>query len=79
MAYNIINFKIRTNDNTPVQLCNMCGKTLEDCEGIKLYHQFSYGSKRDMSKLHADLCVKCMDILVDDLVTKCKVVDPIVV
>lgn len=52
--------------------CNMCGKEFDEWDWIadnSIHKKIGYGSKYDFSEIHIDLCVDCMDKLIE----QCKI------
>lgn len=57
-------------------LCNLCGKefdTWDDQGNFGIHTRVGYGSKFDGDDVDLDLCCKCFDKLMDELITKCKI------
>lgn len=53
-------------------LCNLCGSSFsffDDAQGYSIYKDIGYGSDFDGNKLELDICVGCMD----ELINKCAI------
>lgn len=60
----------------PPNLCNRCGKSL-DVLDLNAKFGFDcligYGSKYDMKRIKASLCIDCFDTMVDQIVKEFKI------
>lgn len=59
-----------------VLFCNKCGKQIQQYDEVNGFHhsgRFGYGSKYDGELFEVDLCVDCIDELVDKFT-----IDPII-
>ena len=48
--------------------CNLCGKIFDEIDrnqGYSLYTLIGYGSRYDGFRLELDICMECMDMVID--------------
>ncbi len=67
--------RIRRIKVKAVKRCNLCGKKFDlwdEEENFCFRHRFGYGSAYDGYLLNLNLCCKCFDRLMDELVPLCK-------
>ena len=50
------------------KVCNVCGNEFnmyDDIDGYSIHKKVGYGSKYDGKFMHMNICIKCMDKLID--------------
>ena len=67
--------KIKKIEAKSVKRCTVCGKKFDmwdEQENFCFHHRVGYGSKYDGRDLNINMCCKCFDGLMDELVPRCK-------
>jgi hypothetical protein len=58
-------------------ICNVCGKKfnmLDDQENFGIHtDEIGYGSRYDGKQINLDMCCKCFDKLMSEIIPKCKI------
>lgn len=57
-------------------VCNVCAKTFDETDEAANFTFRccpGYGSKYDLTRIHAHICVDCFDKLMDSFIPACKI------